>query len=60
MKKLPFTKWKFRLYDKETVSETLIKAGFSIAKITQEKENIKGSLGDFIERDIIIITAKKL
>jgi SAM-dependent methyltransferase len=59
MKKLPFTKWKFQLYDKTTVSEILIKAGFSIAKIIQEKENIKGNLGEFIERDIVIITAKK-
>lgn len=59
MEKLPFTKWKFQLYDKDTVSALLTNAGFVIAKITEETEIVKGNAGETIERDFVIIRAVK-
>jgi len=59
MKKLPFTKWKFQLYDKHMVSDLLTKAGFAIAEVNEETETIKGNTGETIERDIVIIRATK-
>lgn len=59
MEKLPFTKWKFQLYDKDMVSDLLTKAGFAIAEINAETETVKSNTGETIERDIVIIRAIK-
>lgn len=59
MEKLPFTKWKFQLYDKNTVSALLTNAGFMIAEVNEETETVKSNIGETIERDIVIIRAVK-
>lgn len=59
MKQLPFTKWKFKFYDKQTCSEMLINAGFTIAEVNEQTEKVQSNAGEFVERDIVIITAIK-
>jgi SAM-dependent methyltransferase len=59
MEQLPFTKWKFKLYDGQAVEALLKEAGFSIIRISFQKDLTSSHTGEIIDRDIIIITAGK-
>lgn len=59
MEKLPFTKYRFKLYDVPAVETLLKTAGFSIAQISLQKDLTTSHTGEAIERDIIIVTANK-
>lgn len=59
MEQLPFTKWGFRLYTIEMLWEILQEAGFSIAATCEEKDNTQSNLGTEVERDIVVITARR-
>jgi SAM-dependent methyltransferase len=59
MEQLPFTKWKFKLYDGQAVEALLKEAGFSIIGISFQKDLTSSHTGEVIDRDIIIITAGK-
>lgn len=59
MEQLPFTRFGFQLYDKD-LAETLLKqAGFSLNETIEEVETTQGNLGEFVERPIVIMLAKK-
>ncbi|WP_316813121.1 class I SAM-dependent methyltransferase [Pedobacter heparinus] len=59
MKGLPFTKYKFKLYNTTSVEELLIAAGFSLVTITEQKDLTSSHTGEVVNRDIILVTAKK-
>lgn len=59
MEKLPFTKYRFKLYDVPAVETLLKAAGFSIVDISLQKDLTTSHTGEAIERDIIIVTANK-
>jgi ubiquinone/menaquinone biosynthesis C-methylase UbiE len=58
MKGLPFTKYKFKLYDAPAVEKLLRAADFVIADISLQKDLTTSHTGDAVDRDIIIVTAK--
>lgn len=59
MKGLPFTKYKFKLYDAAAAENLLTGAGFSIAGIDEQKDLTTSHTGEAVDRDIIIVTATK-
>ncbi|ACU03020.1 class I SAM-dependent methyltransferase [Pedobacter heparinus] len=59
MKGLPFTKYKFKLYEKMEVEQLLKTAGFAILNIVEEKDLTTSHTGDEVDRDIILVTATK-
>lgn len=59
MKGLPFTKYKFKLYNTASVTALLTSAGFSIVTINEQKDLTSSHTGEVVSRDIILVTAKK-
>ena len=59
MEQLPFTKYKFKLYDKEVVEDLLKTAGFEIVAIKELKDSTTSNTGIPVVRDIVIALAKK-
>lgn len=59
MEQLPFTKYKFKLYDGPSVEALLKKAGFSIVEMSFQKDLTTSHTGEAVDRDIIIATAQK-
>lgn len=59
MKKIPFAKYGFNMQSIATVTEILEKAGLTVISNFSETEKIIGNSGNAIEREIIVLTAKK-
>ncbi len=59
MEKLPFTKYDFKLYDKNDAVSLLSNAGFAIDSVTEEVDVTMNNLGEEVSRDVIIIRALK-
>ncbi|WP_306350886.1 class I SAM-dependent methyltransferase [Flavobacterium sp. '19STA2R22 D10 B1'] len=59
MEKLPFTQYGFQLYTIEKATNLLKSASFSIQNITNETEELINNMESKIERDFVIITARK-
>lgn len=60
MEKIPFAKFGFVLYDVETVTRLLEISGFSVLVANTEKEFVTSNSGEQIEREFVILSAKKL
>lgn len=60
MQHIPFAKFGFVLYDIETVIQLLENVGFTILETKAEKEFVTSNSGEQIEREFIILSAKKL
>lgn len=60
MQNIPFAKFGFVLYDIETVIQLLKTAGFSNLTVKTEKEFVTSNSGEQIEREFVILSAKKL
>nr|WP_121269182.1 class I SAM-dependent methyltransferase [Pedobacter schmidteae] len=60
MEGLPFTKYKFKLYDVQSVETLIREAGFAIADILLQKDLTTSHTGQAVDRDIIIVRAKKV
>jgi SAM-dependent methyltransferase len=59
MSALPFTQFGFNLYTVEKAKALLESAGFKIEDIITEKENVMGPGGELLEREFIVMLAKK-
>ncbi|RWX01525.1 class I SAM-dependent methyltransferase [Flavobacterium cerinum] len=59
MQHIPFAKFGFVLYDVETVIQLLENVGFTILEANVEKELVTSNSGEKIEREFIILSAKK-
>lgn len=59
MQHIPFAKFGFVLYDIETVIQLLENVGFTILEANAEKEFVTSNSGEQIEREFIILSAKK-
>ncbi|MFA6060865.1 MAG: class I SAM-dependent methyltransferase [Taibaiella sp.] len=59
MSTLPFTQFGFNLYTVEKAQTLLETAGFKIEDIITEKENVTGPGGELLEREFIVMLAKK-
>lgn len=59
MKQLPFTKYRFKLYDAAAAKSLLVGAGFSMLNISEQKDITSSHTGEVVNRDIIVITATK-
>lgn len=59
MEQLPFTKYKFRLYDGPAVEELLKGAGFSDVEVISLKDLTTSHTGEIVDRDIMLVKAKK-
>jgi ubiquinone/menaquinone biosynthesis C-methylase UbiE len=59
MKKLPFTKFGFQLYTIEKIEKLIYTTHFKIMNVLSKKEPIKNNLGEFIDRDFVIVTVQK-
>jgi len=59
MEQLPFTKYKFKLYDAHTVGTLLKGAGFSTIEMIFQKDLTTSHTGEAVDRDIIIVKAQK-
>lgn len=60
MQKIPFAKYGFTLYAIETVSRLMTTAGFTVTNATTDTEMVINNSGEQIEREFVILTAKKL
>lgn len=60
MEKIPFTKYGFNLWDEAAVASLLEKAGFEIKSEITETETITSLDGQPIERDYVVVIARKL
>lgn len=59
MKKIPFAKYGFTLYDIPTVTKLLENAGFIVEAAVTDTEFVTSNIGEKIEREFVILTAKK-
>ncbi len=59
MKKLPFIKEKFTLYDDVDIKKLILKSNLTLTKCVKKTEQIKSKTGEFITRDFYIVKAKK-
>lgn len=59
MKKIPFAKYGFNMQSVATVTAILEKAGLTVISNLSETEKIIGNSGNAIEREIVVLTAKK-
>lgn len=59
MQHIPFAKFGFVLYDIETVIQLLENVGFTILEANAQKEFVTSNSGEQIEREFIILSAKK-
>jgi len=60
MKKLPFVKDKFSLYDNNDLELLIKKTGFKIVEIENMSEKIKSKSGELVERIYSVVKIKKL
>lgn len=59
MKKIPFAKYGFTMQSVATVTAILEKVGLTVISNLSETEKIIGNSGNAIEREIVVLTAKK-
>ena len=59
MKKLPFTKFGFQLYTIDKIEKLIHTTHFKIINVLSKKELIKNNLGEFINRDFVIVIIQK-
>lgn len=59
MKDLPFTKYKFRLYDTQDVVQLLEQAGFEVVAIVDEHEQVEAKIAGVSKRDFTVVTVQK-
>ena len=59
MEKLPFTKYGFQLYDKDSALKSMQSAGFLIDQVVEEMDVTIGNMGQQVEREIIILICTK-
>lgn len=59
MQKIPFAKYGFNLYSEAMVTELLESCGLTINSEITEKELITGNTGQQIEREFVVVSAKK-
>ncbi|WP_426326877.1 class I SAM-dependent methyltransferase [Pedobacter sp. R-06] len=57
MQNLPFTPYGFTLYNIETVTELLEKAGFAIKNTLKKIELVQSKTGEQVEREYYVVTA---
>ena len=60
MAKIPFAKYGFTLYDTENVTALIVAAGLKIEHIALESEFVTSNSGQEIEREFVIVTARKM
>lgn len=60
MKNIPFSKYGFTLYSEESVRMLLQTSGFEILSETIEKEMVTSNTGNAIQREFIVVLAKKV
>ncbi|WP_282079551.1 hypothetical protein [Aquimarina algiphila] len=60
MKKLPFVKDKFSLYDNNDLKLLIKKTGFNIIETENMSEKIKSKSGELVERIYSVVKIKKL
>jgi ubiquinone/menaquinone biosynthesis C-methylase UbiE len=60
MEKIPFAKYGFTLYDTETVSSLINNAGLTVTSTLTDTEMVLSNNGEQIEREFVILIAKKL
>jgi len=60
MEGLPFTKYRFNLYDKVTVETLLTKAGFSVLEFIEFIDVTTSNTGVPVEREVLIARATKI
>lgn len=60
MEKIPFAKFGFVLYDIETVNKLFEESGLAVLSTITEKEFVTSNSGEQIEREFVILSAKKL
>ncbi|MHA3787161.1 class I SAM-dependent methyltransferase [Flavobacterium hauense] len=60
MQKIPFAKYGFTLYDIETVSGLMNATGLTVIAADINTEMVMSNSGEQIEREFVILTAKKL
>ena len=60
MQYLPFAKYGFTQYDIETVSKLFTSAGMEVAGAVTHKEFVPTAGGEQVEREFVILTAKKI
>lgn len=60
MQKIPFAKYGFTLYNIETVSRLVTAAGLTVVSANTDTEMVMSNSGEQIEREFVILTAKKL
>jgi len=59
MKKIPFAKYGFTLFSIPTVTKLLENAGFIVEAAVTDTEFVTSNSGEKIEREFVILTAKK-
>ncbi len=59
MKSLPFTKYRFKLYDTQDVTQLLEKAGFEVVAIVDQHEQVEAKIDGINERDFTVVTMQK-
>lgn len=59
MRKIPFAKYGFTLYDIETVTAVMKSAGLTTVTAITDTEMVMSNSGEQIEREFVILTAKK-
>jgi ubiquinone/menaquinone biosynthesis C-methylase UbiE len=59
MEKLPFTKYGFQLYDKQSVTKLMRKAGFEIVEVVEQIDITIGNMGQPVEREILVLMCRK-
>ncbi len=59
MEKLPFTIYGFKLYNKNTISKLVVKAGFQLIDVHEQIDITVGRLGQPVEREILILKCTK-
>lgn len=60
MQKIPFAKYGFTLYDTEAVTALLTAAGLEVQNVLAETEMVMSNSGEQIEREFVVMTAKKI
>ncbi|MBF7092218.1 class I SAM-dependent methyltransferase [Flavobacterium sp. ALJ2] len=59
MKKLPFTKFEFELYNTEKVEKMILKTPFNINNLETQTEKIKSKTGELVDRVFTTIVLEK-
>lgn len=59
MEKIPFAKYGFNLYSEDKVKQLLLSGGLTITSEITETEFITGTTGQQIEREFVVLSAKR-